>query len=182
MKEWKMTKSVNERKMTIRTIFIGVLLLAAAFGAQRADAFGREGHGGQGGGWGRLEMLMHLDLTPEQKTQLREILPAYRAEIEGLRDALHVKRQQMQSLVAADHLDEAAVRQTFREMAPLMEEMAVLRGRLRHDIKAVLTSEQVAAVQDRRLNREKRRGDHRRMRESMLETWLNTPAGSTSAQ
>ncbi len=177
-----MTKSVNGRKMTMLTIVAGVLLLAAAFGVERADAFGRGGHGGHGGGWGRLEMLTQLDLTAAQKTQLREILPAYRAEKEGLRDALHAKRQQMQTLVEADHLDEAAVRQTFREMAPLMEEMAVLRGRFRHDIKAVLTPEQVAAVQDRRLNREKCRGDHRRMRESMLDIWLNTPAGNTSAQ
>lgn len=176
-----MTKSVNERKMTIVAIVAGALVLTAAFGVQWVHAFGRGGNGGHGGGWGRLEMLMQLDLTDTQKAQIREMLPAYRAEKEGLRDALHAKRQHMQTLMEADRLDEEAVRQTFREMAPLMEDMAVLGGRFRHDIKAVLTPEQVAAVLDRRLNREKRRGEHHRMRASMLDTWLNTPAGITSA-
>ena len=176
-----MIQSVDERKVTIVAIVAGVLVLAAAFGVQWAHAFGRGGHGGHGGGGGRLEMLMQLDLTDAQKARIREMLPAYRAEKEGLRDALHAKRQHMQTLMEADRLDEEALRETFREMAPLMEEMAVLRGRFRHDIKAVLTPEQVAAVQDRRLNREKRRGEHHRMRESMLDTWLQMPAGSASA-
>ena len=177
-----MTRSLGWRKTTMVFLLVGGLGLAAIIGAQRVHAFGRGGHGGHGGGGGGLGMLMQLDLTADQKARIREMLPAYRVEKEKLRDALHAKRQDMRTLMEAQSFEEDEVRQKFREMAPLMEDMAVLRGRFRHDINTLLTPEQVAAVEDRHLNREDKRKEHRRMRESMLDTWLNTPAESASDQ
>ncbi len=58
----------------------------------------------------------------------------------------------------------------------MMEDMAVLRVQFMHDIKAILTPKQTAMVKAKHMNRENRRGEHRRIRESMLDTWLNTPA------
>ena len=177
-----MTRSLGWRKTTIVFVLVGGLTLAAIIGAQRVHAFGRGGHGGHGGGWGGLGMLMQLDLTNDQKARIRDMLPAYRSEKEDLREALHGKRRQMHTLMEAEPFDEKAVRQAFREMAPLMEDMAVLRGRFRHDIKAVLTPEQVAAIQDRHLGKEDKRREHHRMRESVLDNWLNTPAERASDQ
>lgn len=179
-----MIRSLDWRKTTIVFVLVGCLVLVAVFDAQWVQAFGRGGYGGHGGhgGGGELGMLMQLDLTDEQKAQIREMLPAYRDKKEGLRTALHAKRQEMRTLMEAESFDEKAVRQKFREMAPLMEDMAVLRGRVRHDIKAVLTPEQVAAIQDRRPNRGDKRSEHRRLRESKLDTWLNTPSESASDQ
>jgi protein CpxP len=146
-------------------------------------AFGNGGHGGhRGGGFAGLKMLMQLDLTDSQKTQIRDMLPAYRAEQEVRRDALRDKRQKMRDLIEAERFDEEAVRQAFRATAPLMEDMAVSRAQFMHDLKAVLTPEQVDRFKAKHMNREKHRDEHRRVREAMLDTWLRTPAESASAQ
>jgi protein CpxP len=163
-------------------IVAGVLVLAITAGAGWVQAFGPGGHGGHGGGFGGLKMLMQLDLTDAQKARIRDMLPAYRAEKDAREEALQAMRQQMRALMEADRFDENEVRQALREMAPLVEDMAVSRVRFMHDIKAVLTSEQIARIADRHMQRENRRGEHRRVRESMLDTWLSTPAGSASAQ
>lgn len=180
-----MNRSLNWRKRTSQVIVAGALVLTIAIGAQWAHAFGRGGHGGHGGhggGFGGLKMLMQLELTDAQKARIREMLPAYRAERDARQDALHAKRQEMRTLMEADSFDEEAVRQTFREMAPLMEDMAVLKGHFMHDIKSVLTPEQAASIKDKCPNKENRRGERRRIKESMLDTWLNTPVGSESVQ
>jgi Spy/CpxP family protein refolding chaperone len=124
---------------------------------------------------------MQLDLTDAQKARVRDMLPAYRAEKDARQEALQAKQQRMRALMEAEPFDENEVRQAFREIAPLMEDMAVLRGQFMHDIKSILTPEQIAAIKDKHLNRDNRRGEHRRMQRSMLDTWLNMPAGSESA-
>jgi Spy/CpxP family protein refolding chaperone len=160
----------------------GVLVLAITAGAGWVQAFGPGGHGGHGGGFGGLKMLMQLDLTEAQKARIRDMLPAYRTAQDDREDALQAMRRQMRALVEADRFDENEVRQAFREMAPLMEDMAVLRMQFIHDIKSVLSPEQIARIKDRHMDRENRRGEHRRTRESMLDTWLSTPAGNASDQ
>jgi Spy/CpxP family protein refolding chaperone len=127
-------------------------------------------------------MLMQLDLSDDQKAQVREILPAYRAAREQRQADIEAMRLKMRDLMEADGFDENAVRQAFREMTPLMEDMAVLRVQFMHDVKAVLTPAQIAQIKTRHEQRAGRRGEHRRVREAMLDTWLDTPAASESAR
>ena len=177
-----MNTSTVKSKWTPVAIAAGILMLIAAVGAQWTHAYMRGGPGGHGAGFGGLKMLMQLDLTDAQKAQIREMLPAYRTEKQTRQNALRAMRQKMQGLVAAERYDEDEVRQAFREMAPLMEDMAVLRVQFMHDVKAVLTPEQIARVKEKHTNRENRRGEHRRIRESMLDTWLRMPAESDAAR
>ncbi len=177
-----MNRSISGSKWSIMVIATAILMLAATTGAQWVQAYGGGGHGGHGGGFGGLKMLMQLDLTDAQKAQIREILPVYRAEKEARQDSLQTMRAQMRTLMEADRFDENEVRLAFRQMAPLMEDMAVLKVQFMHDIKSVLTPEQIARVKEKHLNRENRRGEHRRVRESMLDTWLSTTAESVSSQ
>jgi len=140
----------------------------------------RGGHGGEGGL--PLKMLWELDLSAEQKTAIRELLPAYREEKDALREKMHAARETMHTLMTADVLDEGGIRETARSMAPLMEEMAVLRARFVFDLKDVLTPEQVAKLQARRAGAMERRHQHRRFHEDMMDSWLQMPAdGPTEA-
>ncbi|MGD9250985.1 MAG: Spy/CpxP family protein refolding chaperone [Desulfobacterales bacterium] len=176
-----MNRSILKSKWYLMVIAAGILVLSAATGAQWVHARGW-GHGGHGGGFGGLKMLMHLDLSDDQKTRIRDMLPAYRAEKGARQDALQAMRAKMRDLMEAERFDENEVRQAFREMAPLMEDMAVLRAQFMHDLKSILTPEQIDRVKEKHMNRESRRGEHRRIRESMLDTWLNTPSASASVQ
>ena len=138
--------------------------------------------GKHGGGSLPLKMLWELDLSAEQKTAIRELLPAYREEKDALREKMHAARETMHTLMTADVLDEGGIREAARSMAPLMEEMAVLRARFVFDLKDVLTPEQVAKLQARREGAMERRHQHRRFHGDMMDTWLQMPAdGPTEA-
>ncbi|MBL0716404.1 MAG: Spy/CpxP family protein refolding chaperone [Desulfosarcina sp.] len=177
-----MSRSLELRKMAVLVIVAGMLVMVAGVGVRWAHAFGPGGHGGYGGGFGGLKLLMQLDLTDAQKARILAMLPRYRAEKDARQEELYAMRKRVQALMEADTYNEDEVRQAFREMAPLMEDMAVGRAQFMFDIKSVLTPEQIAFIKDKHANQQRRRGEHRKIRESMLDTWLQTPAGSEPAR
>ncbi len=177
-----MNVATKSTRMQTVMMMAGALALVALAWAGGVYAFGHGGPGGHGGGFGGLKMLMQLDLSDDQKARIRGMLPAYRAEKDRRQGDLESLRERMRDLMEAERFEEDTVRQTFREMAPLMEDLAVLKVRFMHDVKTVLTPEQIAQVKERHMDREDRRGEHRRIRESMLDTWLSAPAGNESAQ
>jgi protein CpxP len=157
----------GEKRVAV-ILAVGVLAALLAVGIQGVQAMGR------GGG---LRLLMQLDLSDAQKAELRQQLPQLRAEREALQGQVDALRQRMQALMEAESFDEQAVRQAFREMAPLMEDMAVQRARFLFAVKAVLTPKQIAKVKTRRIDWQARRGVSRDLQAEMLETWLQMPAG-----
>ena len=129
-----------------------------------------------------LKMLWDLDLSTEQKAAIGNLLPTYREEKEALREKRQAARETMRTLMTADALDENGVREASRAMAPIMEEMAVLRARFVFDLKDILSPEQVQRLQERREGAKDRRHKHRRYRQEMMDTWLQIPAdGSADA-
>lgn len=155
-----------------RFLIVGIILVGSLSTAGAVMA--RGGHGGEGGL--PLRMLWDLDLSMEQKTAIRGMLPAYREEKDALQDKMHAARQTMHALMTADALDEDGIREASRTMAPIMEEMALLRARFVFDLKDILTPEQVAQLQARREGAMERRHQHRRFHEEMMDTWLQMPA------
>jgi len=140
----------------------------------------RGGHGG--GGDRQLRMLWNLDLSTEQKAAIGQLLPAYREEKDALRDKMHAARETMHTLMTAEALDENAVREASRAMAPIMEDMAVLRARFVFDLKDILSPEQVQQMQKRREDAMGRGHKHRQFHQEMMDTWLQMPAdGSAGA-
>ena len=65
-------------------------------------------------------------------------------------------------------------------MAPIMEEMAVLRARFVFDLKDILSPEQVQRLQARREGARDRRHKHRQYRQEMMDTWLQMPADDSA--
>ena len=87
-----------------------------------------------------LRMLWDLDLSTEQKAAIGRLLPAYREEKEVLREKRQAARETMHTLMTAETLDENAIREASRAMAPIMEDMAVLRARFVYDLKDILST------------------------------------------
>lgn len=138
----------------------------------------RGGHG-EGGGM-HLKMLWDLDLSTEQKAAIGHLLPAYREEKEALMEQRRAARETMRTLMRADTLDENGIREASRAMAPIMEEMAVLRAHFVFDLKEILSPEQVQQLQKRREDGLDRRHNHRQFRREMMDTWLQMPAGGAA--
>lgn len=104
---------------------------------------GRE-HRGKGMGPGRhfARMARDLDLTAEQKGQIKTILDAEREKSAPLRKQLADNREQLRKLAEKDPFDEAAVRKLAADQEKSHIEMIVSRTRTMNRVHALLTPEQ----------------------------------------
>ncbi|WP_338590539.1 Spy/CpxP family protein refolding chaperone [Shewanella khirikhana] len=135
-----------------------------------------EGHGERGPMM--MEKMRHmfrgLDLTDEQKTQIRELMKAHKedrkAQREGKDDAARsAHHDKMMALMNAERFDEAAAKALIAERQAQGEARALEAMKLQHEIYQVLTPEQKAKFQTRfdekRKEREERREERRKERE-----------------
>ena len=164
------------RKHAFRLLTVGLLIVGGLGVAEGALA--RGGHGLEGGM--HLKMLWDLDLSAEQKAAIGRLLPAYREEKDTLKDKINAARETMHTLMTADALDENGIRAASRAMAPIMEDMAILRARFIFDLKDILSPEQVKQLQARHQAARERRHNHRQFRQEMMDTWLQMPADGSA--
>jgi len=163
--------------MTLRTRILalasaGGLLVAGALLAQ-AGGPGRGGHGpgrgpggcdcggpgfhGEPGGPGPLgEALDRLDLTQEQRDQVRAILDRHRDERRALRESMRDQREERFEQDLSLPFDEAAVRARAEKRAQMRVEAEVARARVASEVLAVLTPEQRAELGKLREERHER--------------------------
>ena len=142
-----------KRKIMTAMAFFMVM----AFSATAWAGYGMEHHGGKRDGF--MKMLKHLDLTDQQEAQVTAILDQHKEQHQALRDQLKKDRQALHEAVMADTFDEANIRTASKALASDMEEMAVLRGKVASEIRAVLTPEQIAKLKEMRTRHEERMKD-----------------------
>jgi len=125
---------------------------------------GMRGPGGPGGpmGMGIGPGFRELDLTDEQKTQVKSIVDSHQAEFKAVGEKMHAAREGMRALIEADTLDEAAVRAKSVEVAAAEADAAILGAKVRTQTVQVLTSEQLAKLKELQVSRNrKQRGPGR---------------------
>lgn len=134
---------------------------------------GKRSHGQGGAGIGGMRALMQLDLAQDQKQTIYDILQKYEAEQQAARTSLKAHKKELSDMTAAGNFNEDKFRQAFQESVPAMEEAFVLKARIKSEVMAVLTEEQLEELQEIRAERTSRRqGKHNEFRRAMLETWL----------
>ena len=89
-------------------------------------------------------MTQRLDLTPQQVEEIRGILKSHEAELEAEVGAIKTAREKLFDTIHAETFDEAAIRSASAKVGSAETELAVTRGDIAHEIKAVLTPEQQA--------------------------------------
>lgn len=95
-----------------------------------------------------MKLRDDLALTAPQKQQLRQLVVANRREIaEAVRPVIE-QRRALQEAATADPLDEAAVREAAGELGKRIGDAALLAGRLKKDVAAILTPEQMKTLGD----------------------------------
>lgn len=135
---------------TARTILYSILALALAaipaslLARPQGPGFGG-GHPGWSGGGGRmLERIADaLDLSEQQREQIRAVHEVYREDMEGLVDLMGVARRDLQDRVRAESFDEVTIREASARVAAVSADLAVLRARIHADTRQILTPEQV---------------------------------------
>lgn len=137
---------------------LSVALLAAASGsavAARSGADdGHDGHdrkarfhrGGHHDAFDPEAMLRYLgrklELDETQQQEIDNILSAAKPQLDALRERAETNRKAMYELDAGDSNHEAKLNNLAAEKGAIVSEQALLHGRLKADIHAVLTPEQ----------------------------------------
>jgi protein CpxP len=117
---------------------------------RRGPGFGGQmrGPGGMGG------EFRGLDLTDDQRAQLRKIREARQSEFKAAGDKLGAARQGMRALIQAETIDESAIRAKSAEVAAAEADVAILNAKVRAESLQILTAEQQAKLKELRTNRQ----------------------------
>lgn len=136
---------------------LGILAIAAmipaagfAFGGPRDGGTAMDppqeaidgGHGGMGPGRHFARMAKELNLTEDQKTQIKTILESERQNAAPLRKQLAENREEMRKAIESQPFDESAVRALATRQNAARVELIVSRARVKSQIHALLTPEQ----------------------------------------
>jgi protein CpxP len=122
---------------------------------QRRGGPGVDGPRGMRGGPG-ME-FRGLDLTDDQRAQLRKIREARQSEFKAAGEKLRAAREGMRALIEADSINESAIRSKSQEVAAAEAEVAILNAKVRAESMQILTSEQQAKLKELRTTRQTRR-------------------------
>ena len=165
-------------------MFLATLVVAVAGGlSQMAQASPHDGHGGHGfqssggmgmgmmGGARHIERLLDaVNATPEQRTQIQQILQAARTDMGAQRDAGRKLHEQSAALFAQPTVDARAA-ETLRQQMLAQHDQASKRGlQVMLDVSRVLTPEQRKAVAERMAQRRSMMERHRAERGSAERT------------
>jgi Spy/CpxP family protein refolding chaperone len=176
----KQERNLEDSFMTTRfktTLAAGIAVMTLAVGApllmaeqdqqprQGGPGVGGPPLGGRGGpgmrGPGRPGGPMifgpgfrQLDLTDDQKAQLKKIADARRSDFEAAGQKVRAAREGMQALIEADSVNESAIRAKSAEIAAAEADVMILNAKVRQESLQVLTSEQQAKLKAQRTARE----------------------------
>ena len=134
--------------MKTRMLGVAGAILAVVGAAVWARGQGMGPHGpfGHFGGFGPFaghhQALRQLDLTDEQKTQVKGILKSHREEFHASLEKLRTLHQTVGKIAHQQEIDEAAIRAAVGQAVGPLGDLVVLHVRVRQEIDAVLTPEQ----------------------------------------
>jgi periplasmic protein CpxP/Spy len=133
----------------------------AGMGEPRGGMMGqkRMGPGGMmdpgAGGFGLP--LRQLDLTDQQRTQVRTIMEVHAQEFRAIGDRMREAHRALHQVVTAGTVDEGAIRMASAQLAEVQADGAVLRARVHSEVFNVLTPEQRQRAEQLRQQFEQRR-------------------------
>jgi len=160
--------------MTLKRVSLVLATLALAVtGISLANSqeggWGERGghHGARMGGFGahpaRLvqRITRHLDLTEEQEVALENVLEAAKPEVDALKESARSNFRAIRELdpAAADYM--ASLSNLAQDNGRLVSEGTVLFGRVKSEVYALLTAEQIAEVEAMSERWQERRGSRR---------------------
>jgi protein CpxP len=114
---------------------------------------GRGPMGGPMGPMGFGPGFRALDLTDDQKAQLKSIADSHRDEFRAAGEKVQAAREGMRPLIESDSINESAIRAKSAEIASAEADVMILNAKVRQESMQVLTSEQQAKLKELRDSR-----------------------------
>ena len=124
----------------MRTWLVGLVgIIGLSFTVSAAAQVGQNRPGGR-----IIQRLNRaLDLTPQQETQLRDLLSRQQSQIQPLADQVRSKAGTLRILMQQSNPDPTAVGRATLELKTLRAQVKELRGRLLTELKAILRQDQI---------------------------------------
>lgn len=151
-----MRRSLLPKALLCGAVFscLGGVPLSSAY----AQSFGGPGgfppEGERGGAPGQQERMTgggklfeQLNLTEDQQAEIASIRESYRSLFDEQFQAVKAARDALRQAIEAEQFDETAIRQAAKQKAAAEEELAVLQGSMRSEIRSVLTAEQIEQME-----------------------------------
>ena len=104
------------------------------------------GPGGPGGPMGFGPGFRELNLSDDQREQIKKIAESHRDEFRAAGEKARAAHDGMQALIEADNIDESAIRAKSAEIAAAEADVMILNARVRHESMQILTAEQQAKL------------------------------------
>lgn len=139
------------KRSTVVLTMTGLLLVAGATLVPAGD--GQRGPKGmrEHGPLGPLGRALHqLDLTDDQRAQVRTVLETARPDLQALRERLRTNREAFRESQSPTQVDEAAIRAHVAAQATIQADLAVAVARVRASVLALLTPGQLAELEQLR--------------------------------
>lgn len=140
--------SIGDIRKPVLAVAAALTLAGAGLLAGRlsADAFP---HGSRADHAPRIfaRIARALDLSDDQKIQIKNVLKAHAPEIEAQMQAGANARRALHDAVVAQPADEASIRALAQELGRVQGDGAVLFARIRTEIDPILTSDQRQKIQ-----------------------------------
>jgi protein CpxP len=92
--------------------------------------------------------LRGLDLTEAQQGQVKSIMESHQNEFRAAGEKIGAAREAMRTLLEAETIDESAIRAKSADVAAAEADIAILNAKVRSEIFAILTPEQLQKAKD----------------------------------
>jgi Spy/CpxP family protein refolding chaperone len=109
-----------------------------------------------GMGCGPMWLLNKLDLTKQQMDQEDKILDQHKNDFKALHKKIDEAKKSLHEAVTEDKFDEQKIRAASKALATNMEEMAVVRGKMASEMRAILTPEQLEQLKQMRIEHQEK--------------------------
>lgn len=145
---------------SVMALVLGGMLVLG--GISIHGAFAEPGMRHRGGPHGRMEdgpgllpgVFRGVNLSQEQRQQLRTIHKAHEATLEGIEDNISEARQAIaEALLNPAGVTEATLQPLSEQLSGLLVQLSKERLAIALEMRAILTPEQVAAAAERRQNK-----------------------------
>jgi Spy/CpxP family protein refolding chaperone len=146
-------------KQVLAAAAVAVVAVAGATSVLAQGGPGGFGHRRFGGGFGRGEAglpLRELELTEEQRTQVKGIFEQHRDEVRRAGERVRAAFRAQQDVVTAIPVDEGAIRSASAALATAQADAGIVRARIHSAVFQVLTPEQQQKAQQLRTERQER--------------------------
>ena len=153
------------KNLSLKKLLAVVGIITIATLGMNANTYAFDKGNKRGGKNYQTKIFKQLNLSDQQKEQIKFIRESKKPELQSLRENSKNLRQQMQSLDPASSSYVSQVQSISAQQANIAQQRASLKAQIRHETTLVLTAEQQAKAKELKAEHKAKRKQRRENRQ-----------------